>query len=65
MKSNRAKKIRRVFSSNANVTVQGWWYENGRSIDVYLSDRTGKQTLTGTIQRADLAAWLKRTEKPT
>lgn len=59
--SRRPKKVIRVNSSKGVVNVQGWWYENAGSIEVYLRDNDGKHTLTGRIRRADLADWLTRT----
>lgn len=45
---------------NTEANVEGWWYENAKSIDVYLRDRVGGRTLKGRIRRAALEAWLQR-----
>lgn len=50
--------------TNAPASVDGWWYENAKSIDVYLHDRVEKKTFHARIKRKDLEAWLKRTKTP-
>lgn len=59
--SLKAKKLKHLHASR-EAKVQGWYYENARSIEVYLRDDTGKLTMSGRISRAQIAAWLKRTE---
>ena len=40
---------------------EAWWYENNKSIDVYI--RNGNGTLGVRIRRADLKRWLDKTEQ--
>lgn len=60
--SRRPKKIRNVLPSR-EVRVQGWWYGNSNSIEVFLRDDDGKLTICGRIPRAQLVAWIDRTPK--
>lgn len=42
--------------------MEGWFYENAKSIDVYVRDRVRKVTLTCRIPRKLLVDWIRRTE---
>ena len=41
---------------------EAWFYENAKSIDVYIRDPERGQTFMTRIPRAMLADWIKRTE---
>ena len=40
-----------------------WWYENAKSIDVYIRDKAAGKTLVARINRQLLKDWLERTEE--
>lgn len=42
-------------------TVDGWWYENHGSIDIYASHERGYITNVR-IRKADILKWLERTK---
>jgi hypothetical protein len=57
------KKIRRLYCSDATASMSAWWYENDRSIDIFMRNATRGETMQGRIPRAQIVAWIKRTEK--
>lgn len=59
MKISRKAHPMRVKKGSA---AEGWWYEAGKSIEVYLRDKSLRFTLSGRIDRATLLDWIERTK---
>ena len=50
--------------ANAHELIeQAWFYENAKSIDVYISRARGENAVVCRISRAKLLDWIKRTEQ--
>ena len=59
--SNRAQRVVNPHNASSGK-ADGWFYENAKSIDVYLRDVNSGVTVSCRIRRGVLADWIKRTE---
>jgi hypothetical protein len=63
MAGSRKGLVNSAHKGHAHGAVESWWYENPRSIDVYIRSLPDGHTLACRIPRGQIESWLARAKK--